>query len=124
MITLNDEEIAMLLRNMMAGSEAQVRTLATLDASTGAEFSDQDTGESFAPETVERLWQAAREIEFTCYACQTRKPAKDWTRDSSGIDLCAECMEEAELENEHVDGYHETEKRADCLLCFPDTTVA
>ena len=34
-----------------------------------------------------------------------------------GIELCRKCNDEALMENEHSDGYHETNSREDCADC-------
>lgn len=31
--------------------------------------------------------------------------------------FCRRCIEDAELENEHMDGYHDDDPRSDCPMC-------
>jgi hypothetical protein len=113
-ITLNDTEVQTLLKNMMA-DEAQVRMLALLESPGQAEFADED-GEQFSHYTVYRLWEAARALKFNCYSCGQSHGISEWSGDSSNLDLCVVCLNEAELENEHSDYGHDTPV-ADCPSC-------
>lgn len=36
---------------------------------------------------------------------------------AAGIELCGPCFDAAGLENEHADGYHESEAHPDCPDC-------
>ena len=114
-ITLNDTEVQTLLKNMLSEDESQVRTLALLESPKQAEFASEDD-EKFSHYTVYRLWEAARALGFNCYSCGETKPIGEWSGDSSNLDLCADCLNYAELENEHSDYGHETPV-ADCPSC-------
>jgi hypothetical protein len=123
MINLTDEQITILLDNMSANDVSMVRNIATHLVAENIEFTDSSTGEKFAPETVQRIWSEARRRSYHCYACQKSKLSWEWTRDSSGIDLCAACYDEAGLENEHQDGYHAEKPVSDCPMCEAEASA-
>lgn len=51
--------------------------------------------------------------DVTCKGCGKRT-----TRNAGeGTWLCGRCYEEAGLENEHADGYHDEEPHAGCPVC-------
>ena len=116
MISLNLMEIDTLLNNMAKDNVAQVRELALLESPKQAEFADEDTGEKFSHRTVYAIWENARNRTYRCYSCKLTQPLSKWSRDSSGVDLCASCLTEAENENEHSDYGHET-PTPECPTC-------
>lgn len=118
MITLNDTEVSYLLKRMALDDEGYgVRTIAVLDGPQDLAFEDEETGEPFDPDTITRIYEAARERTYHCYSCGNDKPISEWTRDSHGVNLCAACMEEAEEENAHSDHNHEDYPDRDCTIC-------
>jgi hypothetical protein len=123
MINLTDEQVTMLLDNMSADDVSMVRNIATHLVAENIEFTDSSSGEKFAPETIQRIWGESRRRLYRCYSCQKDKPAHEWTRDSSGIDLCAACYDEAGLEDEHQDGYHAEEPVSDCPMCRAEASA-
>ena len=122
MIHLNPTEIEMLLDNMSADDSSQVRSLALLESPKQAEFADEH-GEHFSHYTVYEIWEAARSRSFYCYSCEMDKAVSEWSRDSSCLDLCADCMDAAELENEHSDSGH-PKPVANCPSCVPMQSLA
>jgi hypothetical protein len=45
-------------------------------------------------------------LAMTCYSCKTRKLDPS-DKDATALELCRPCLTEAELDNEHSDGYHD-----------------
>ena len=63
------------------------------------------------------LWQACRALLYGCPDCPEPRPVAAFTRDSAQVGLCAEHLEQAELDNEHADGHHTTEPHPACGAC-------
>lgn len=38
-------------------------------------------------------------------------------KDAAGLELCQECLDEAEMENAHSDGYHDDDPDPACIEC-------
>ena len=51
----------------------------------------------------------------TCTVCSVKLTSKN--RDIDAPHLCVTCFEEAGLENEHMDGFHDDEPEARCPMC-------
>lgn len=117
MITLTDAQLASLTANMVADigrdHPGQLVELALTDPARVA-FND-GTPDEFSPETVAAIVDTFRRIPHRCACCGELKRVSEWTRDSAGLDLCADCLADAEAENEHND-YH-TAPVASCRYC-------
>ena len=61
-------------------------------------------------------------LGMTCYACKTRKLDPS-NKDALGLELCPQCLTEAEMENEHNDGYHD-EPVVGCAQCQAAAEIA
>lgn len=71
---------------------------------------------------------AVRVQSMTCMCCDRHLSVIDpESRDAAGAKLCAPCYDEAGIENEHADGYHDDEpdpdRCRDCRWHLPCTTV-
>jgi hypothetical protein len=116
-ITLNDEEVRVLLTTMAIDSEGyDVRQIAVMDSPSDIEFTDSETGELFDADTVARIYAVARARTYHCDSCGKDRDISDWDRDGHNVNLCTACLAEAEMENAHSDGYH-TEPDLNCPLC-------
>jgi hypothetical protein len=115
MITLTDNQVTQLVANMATDDEPGVRYLALTNAQR-VEFTDE-RGESFSHDTVLRICTAARERKYHCYVCKQDKPISEWSRDSSGCDLCEPCYDYAGWENSHSDNDHEHHPDPECPVC-------
>ena len=124
MISLDDKQVSTLLDHMALDSEGfQVRQIAVMDNAGEIEFSDEESGESFDNDTVERIYAKSRERTYHCYSCGEDKLIAEWDSDSHGVNLCTACYEEAGLENEHRDGEHDEHDDPNCPMC-QDARVA
>lgn len=92
------------------------RTLALLDSPDQFEF-ELAPGEKMGAEDRRLLWEACRAFTYHCYACDQSRPVSDWDRDSASVDLCRPCMDDAEMENAHADGYHDEDPEPHCPDC-------
>lgn len=118
MIELTDTEVDTLLTTMALESDGQdVRQIAVMDGPDDLEFSDQDTGELFGRDTVARIHAFARARTYHCDVCGEDKSFDKWSRDSHGVDMCADCLVKAEMENSHSDGHHADEPDPACPDC-------
>jgi hypothetical protein len=104
MIELDDTEVRTLLMTMALESDGyDVRQIAVMAGTHELEFSDQDTGELFSPETIARIYGAARARFYHCPDCDQDLPIDKWTRDSHGVDMCATCLVIAVARSSTVD---------------------
>jgi hypothetical protein len=69
------------------------------------------------PEDHVLLRDACRAMTYQCRICEHQRRVDEWSIDSLGTELCERCYEEAGLENEHQDGYHEDAPHPDCPDC-------
>ena len=63
----------------------------------------------------ESLVRVARGATIECGGCAGRFPAPAF----EGNSVCASCFDEAGIENEHSDGYHDEAPEPQCVQCFP-----
>jgi hypothetical protein len=54
-------------------------------------------------EDAQLLLAVCRALLYPCCSCQQALPVGAYTRDSAGVGLCADCLAEAEAENEEAD---------------------
>lgn len=55
---------------------------------------------------------------YVCVCCGKR--TRETGEGESGCELCLKCFNEAGIENEHLDGYHDEEPRKDCPDCVAE----
>lgn len=101
-------------------SPAAIHLVRSILAHNGVDPDNRQTVMSLATYGVSPLdvvtAAAQLAITFDCPMKCGRKldPAN---KDAMGVDLCPTCYDEAGLENEHSDGYHEEEPDPDCPDC-------
>ena len=63
----------------------------------------------------ESLVRVARGATIECGECGKVKLASEF----DGNSVCASCFDEAGIENEHSDGYHDEAPEPQCVQCSP-----
>lgn len=54
---------------------------------------------------------------YRCRSCG--KLTRETGGDESSVELCRSCLQEAEMENAHSDGYHDDAPNPECPDCAP-----
>lgn len=101
-------------------SPAEIRRIRGLLARNGINPDDRPDVVSLATYGVSPLnvvtAAAQLAVTFDCPMACGRK-LDPGNKDAMGVDLCPTCYDEAGLENEHADGYHDDEPAPGCPEC-------